>query len=170
MNKLPKRKNIRLKGYDYSSCGYYFITVCTHQRQCLFSMSFVGNDLRVVPEKTPQNLMIEKWINELQNKFYVTIDKYVIMHDHIHLILIIDTERHAGRSLPDIMQWFKTMTTNEYIKLVRNGMIKPFNKKLWQKSYYEHIIRDDRDYEEIAEYIMNNPLKYAIDKTTQDTE
>ena len=74
------------------------------------------------------------------------------------------TERHIGRSLPDMMQWFKTMTTNEYIKLVKNNTLKPFDKKLWQKSYYEHIIRNYQDYIQTVKYIINNPLKYSLDQ------
>ena len=80
------------------------------------------------------------------------------MPDHIHLIVIIK-ERHAGRSLHDIMRWFKTMTTNNYIKEVKNGNLAPFDKKLWQKSYYDHIIRNEEDYLEIWNYIDSNPGK-----------
>jgi len=95
-------------------------------------------------------------------KFYLKIDNYVIMPDHIHLMLVIP-ERHIGRSLPDMMQWFKTMTTNEYIKKVKENVLKPFDKKLWQKSYYEHIIRDEKDYLDKTEYIINNPLKRELE-------
>ena len=83
------------------------------------------------------------------------------MPDHIHFIINI-TERHAGRSLRDIMQFFKTMTTNDYIKNVKNGKLKPFDKKLWQKSYYDHIIRNQDDYNEKWDYIENNPKSYAL--------
>ncbi|MBQ7573003.1 MAG: transposase [Clostridia bacterium] len=157
MNNLPKRKTIRLKHYDYSQNGYYFITICTHNKQNLFNLN---------NESAVQNQIITKWLSELENKFKTEIDYYVIMPDHIHFILIINpTERHTGRSLPDMMQWFKTMTTNEYIKLVKNNILKPFDKKLWQKSYYEHIIRNDQDYIQTVEYIINNPLKYSLDRT-----
>ncbi len=157
------RKNTRLKDYDYSQNGCYFVTICTHNRQCLFEIPIVGNDLCVVPSKMPQNKIVEKWLFELQNKYNVKIDRYVIMRDHIHFILIINTERHTGRSLPDMMQWFKTMTTNEYIKCVKENTLKPFNKKLWQKSYYDHIIRDEEDYITRCNYIENNPLKYVVE-------
>ena len=156
----PKRKANRLKDYDYSNNGAYFITICTNERENLFEMSTVGNDLCVVPSNVPQNQIVEKWLIKLQNKFNISIDKYVIMPDHIHFILIINTERHIGRSLPDMMQWFKTMTTNEYIKLVKKNILKPFNQKLWQKSYYDHIIRDENDYITKWNYIQNNPLKW----------
>ena len=71
-------------------------------------------------------------------------------------------ERHAGRSLPDIMQFFKTMTTNDYIRGVKAGALVPFDKKLWQKSYYDHVIRNQQDYDETWQYIENNPSKWML--------
>ena len=162
MNKLPKRKQIRVKDYDYSQNGYYFVTICTYKKQSLFKTSIVGNDPCVVPSDEPQNKIIEKWLLKLKEKYDIKIDYYVIMPNHIHLILVINSERHMGRSLPEMMRWFKTMTTNEYINLVKHNILKPFDKKLWQKSYYEHIIRDEEDYINTAQYILDNPLKWDI--------
>ena len=166
------------------------MTLCTHNRTRLFEMETpVGNgerhdtqvvpygvvpdnDLRAVPDNengtahrpvlTKGNLIIHKWVRETENKFpNVTIDKYVVMLDHLHLIVTIK-ERHAGRSLPDVMRFFKTMTTNEYIRGVKDGVLTPFDGKLWQKSYYDHIIRNQQDYNGIWEYIENNPVKWII--------
>lgn len=89
------------------------------------------------------------------------------MPDHLHFILNI-TERHIGRSLQYVMRFFKTMTTNEYIKGVKNNILSPFNKKLWQKSYYDHIIRNQEDYNEVWEYIDNNPKKLILQNESQD--
>ena len=158
---LAKRKPTRLKGYDYSAPGAYFVTICTQGRQHLFEIESVGNDLSVVPPK--QNAIIHKWLKEAENKFdNIKIDKYVIMPNHIHIIVMI-TERHIGRSLHDVMRWFKTMVTNEYICEVKCGALKPFNKKLFQKSYHDHIIRSKEDYDKIWEYIHTNPLKWESD-------
>ena len=162
MNDFPQRERIRLKNYDYSQNGYYFITICTYERQQLFEMSTVGNDLCVVPETAPQNRILQNWLLQMQKKFGVVIDKFVVMPDHIHLILIINSERHVGRSLPEMIRWFKTMTTNDFIKSVNAGLFRPFNKKIWQKSYYEHVIRNDNDYALTLEYICNNPLKLEL--------
>lgn len=172
MKNLPNRKRLRLPDYDYTQNGYYFVTLCTQNRQKLFDMSTVVDvEPFVVPSEKPQNKIIEKWLAELSVKFNVIIDRYVIMPGHIHFILIITdqnhseqyiAERHTGRSLPDMMQWFKTMTTNEYIRLVKENVLNPFDKKIWQKSYYEHIIRNETDYIEIVEYILNNPIKAQI--------
>ena len=158
---LPKRKPTRLKGYDYSLPGAYFITICTQNRKQLFEIENVGNDLCVVP--SPQNEVIHKWLKETENKFdNIKIDKYVIMPNHIHIIVVI-TERHAGRSLHDVMRWFETMATNDYIRYVKKGVLKPFNKRLFQKSFHDHIIRGEKDYQKIREYIDTNPLKWELD-------
>ena len=157
-----ERKHNRLGYYDYGQKGSYFVTLCTHSRLPLFKMeSIVGNCLRAVPPP-PQNVIIRKWIRETQNKFpNIVIDKYVIMPDHLHIIVTI-RERHAGRSLPDIMQFFKTMTTNDYIRGVKAGFLVPFDKKLWQKSYYDNVIRNQQDYDETWQYIENNPTKWML--------
>lgn len=176
MEKLNRKLN-RLHDYDYGQEGCYFVTLCTQNRCHLFEMEpSVGNGLCAVPknqdnekgtEYSPfsmriQNQIIHKWIRETQNKFdTITIDKYVIMPDHLHLIVTIK-ERHAGRSLPDVMGFFKTMTTNAYIQCVKQGMLPPFEKKLWQKSYYDHVIRNQQDYNETWEYIENNPTKWML--------
>ena len=158
---LPKRKPTRLKGYDYGTPGAYFVTICTQNRELLFEIEHVGNDLCVVPPE--QNKIIHKWLKETENKFdNIKIDKYVIMPNHIHIIVII-TERHIGRSLHDMMRWFETMATNEYIRNVKKGIIKPFNKRLFQKSFHDHIIRGEKDYQKIWEYIDTNSLKWELD-------
>lgn len=155
-----ERKSPRLKGYDYSLPGAYFVTICTKDRKNLFEIESVGNDLCVVH---PQNALIHKWIKETENKYpNVKIDKYVIMPNHIHIIIIIK-ERHIGRSLHDIVRWFKTMVTNQYITLVKDGEITAFDKKIWQRSFHDHIIRGDDDYLKIWNYIDTNPLKWELD-------
>lgn len=156
MSELPKRKNLRLKNFDYSADGYYFITICTHNRQKLFG-EIVGATLCGRPSE-----MIERWLLELQNKFEnVKICEYVIMPDHIHFILSLAGD-HTGSPLRDIVGWFKTMTTNEFIKNVNDKKYPSFYKKIWQRGYYEHIIRDEKDYLTKAQYIQNNILKETI--------
>ena len=165
---FPTRKQNRLENFDYGNIGCYFVTLCTNHRQPIFEIeqSNVGNDLCVVP--SIQNQIISKWIKETENKYQnMHFDKYVIMPDHLHFIIRI-AEQHTGCSLQDAMRFFKTMTTNEYIKNVKNQSLPPFNKKLWQKSYYDHIIRTQEDYNEVWEYIENNPTKWILTHETQD--
>ena len=188
---LPNRKQHRLENFDYGQIGCYFVTLCTQNRQHLFEIESVGarcralavrdearhkrvprskrlavlgtangHDLCVVPHI--QNQIIHKWIKEIENEFdNIKIDKYVIMPDHLHLLVNI-TERHIGRSLQEAMKFFKTMTTNEYIKGVKSNLLPPFDKKVWQKSYYDHVIRNQDDYNETWEYIENNPTKWVF--------
>ena len=156
------RKPNRLANYDYGLPGSYFVTLCTHHRIPLFEMEpLVGNGPRAVP-RPPQNLILRKGIREVQAHFSnISIDKYAIMPDHLHLIVTI-TEQKVGCSLPDVMQYFKSMTTNDYSRGVKAGVLVPFDKKLWQKSYYDHVIRNQQDYDETWRYIENNPAKWKM--------
>ena len=139
------RKRMRLRDFDYSSEGAYFLTLCLQKKLSLF-------------ENHQAKEMVEKWIVEIENKYEnVTVDCYVVMEDHVHLILFITEGNQI--SLSEIMKWFKTMTTNEYIRGVRDRVYEPFEKKLWQRSFYDHIIRNDEDLKEKREYVMNNPAK-----------
>ena len=192
MNYNPKiyhRRSIRLKGYNYSQAGLYFITLCTQDSLHLFGE--ITNDEIVLNDS---GMMIEKWWNELKNRFpNIELDEFVVMPSHFHgIIQIINTNtvgadlrvcpdvqqrvcpdnagehkekgKHIGLPLHRMMQWFKTMSTNEYIRNVKNNHWAPFNKKLWQRNYYEHIIRDEKSYLHISEYIRTNPLKWQDDK------
>lgn len=117
--------------------------------------------------------MLRKWLDETQRKFGISIDHCVIMPNHLHLLVRIgceepftfsQTERHAGRSLlENAMRWFKAMTTNDYIREVKCGNFPPFHDKLWQKSYYDHIVRGQEDYDTIVQYIANNPARWNED-------
>ena len=157
---LPQRKKLRLENYDYSQCNAYFVTVCTHNRQQLFGTimpSPVGATLRGRPNNPDK--MIEKWINELENKFEkIYIDCFCIMPDHLHMIVVI--ECGSSYALNDILLWLKTMTTNEYINGVKNGLFSPFENKVWQRSYYDHIIRNEQDLDEKRDYILTNPIRW----------
>lgn len=162
---FPKRKIVRLQDYDYSMNGAYFVTICTYERQNLFGeiVCDVGANPCVRPKKSSE--MIEQFLLKLQDKFQdVIINSYVVMPDHMHFILckVSETGEHMGSPLQQILQWFKTQTTNEYIKGVKSGLYSPFNKHIWQRSYYEHIIRNKQDFEEIQKYIYENPYKLDV--------
>ena len=89
------------------------------------------------------------------------------MPDHIHFIIFNEGE-HAGSPLPEIIKWFKTQTTNKYIKCVKRGLFQPFDKHIWQRNYYEHIIRNQNDYNEIWQYIDENPLNWEAHEYGED--
>ena len=147
---MPTRKNLRLQNYNYSLNGYYFITICTNSNSSLFG---IVKEKEVILNSSA--ILIKKWLFELENRFSVKIDYYSIMHNHIHFILILEG---SNEPLSKIIQWFKTMTTNAYIKGVKEGKFLPFYKKLWQRNYYEHIIRNEKSLYEIRQYIENNPI------------
>ena len=177
------RRSIRLKEYDYSQSGAYFITICTLNRARLFGE--INHGEMVLNEA---GKMITKWYYELKNKFPdIQCDQFICMPNHIHFIVINvgadlrvcpdhepnesanKTGEHTGSPLPKIVQWFKTMTTNEYIKHVKNYHWQPFNNKLWQRNYYEHIIRNDDDLNDIREYIIYNPEQWETDRENPDS-
>lgn len=152
----PRRKQLRLKEYDYSQPGSYFVTVCTHERQCLFS-SYVGAHLCVRPHE--ESNFIVRWMLELEKKYPgITMDSVCVMPDHVHMIIEI-TGAHIGAPLPEIIKWYKTQTTNEYIRKVRAGELLPYEKHVWQRGYYEYVIRNEAELNEIRQYIENNPQK-----------
>jgi len=152
------RQSIRLKNYDYSSVGMYYVTICTQDRAELFG----GAALCGRPDDADQ--MIIKWLKEIENKFLgICIDKFIIMPNHMHFIVRLQGG-HAGPPLHEIVEWFKTMTTNEYIRGVKSGLYPPFNKRVWQRNYFERIIRDNAEYQRIWQYIDENPARWAEDK------
>ncbi|MDD3926145.1 MAG: hypothetical protein PHT33_05760 [bacterium] len=169
-----------MKGYDYSQAGAYFITICTQNRECLFGDVTDG---RMVANDVGR--MIERWWGKLSNKFsFAKNDEYMVMPNHFHGIVIIvgadlcvcpdprcaqcEPGAHTGAPLPAIVQWFKTMTTNEYICCVKRHGWQPFAGRLWQRNYYEHIIRDDDELNRAREYITNNPAQWELDRENPD--
>jgi putative transposase len=160
---IHRRRSIRLAGYDYSQCGYYFITVCTQKRRCLFGE--IEKDKMILNDA---GQMISRWWNELKNKYAnIEIGEYVVMPNHCHgIINIVGTAdgEVQGRPIYKMVQWFKTMTTNEYIHNVKQNHWEPFDGKLWQRNYYEQIVRDETSLRRICEYIANNPCQWQQDK------
>ena len=156
MKQYKDRKIIRLHNYDYSANGAYFITICTHNREHLFGS--VGAD-------SISARMVKKVYGEIIGKYdNVSSPISVVMPNHFHSIIIIErNDTEVVPSISKIVQEFKRYTTCEYIKLVKNGILKPFDKRIWQRSFYDHIIRNENDFNEIWMYIENNPLKWQED-------
>lgn len=158
----PGRRSIRLRHYDYSQPGYYFITICCQNKVSLFG-SISSGEIKL----NAAGNIIAKWYYKLESKFTaIKCHDVVIMPNHFHCVIeIISNEGgHADPPLPVIIQWFKTMTTNDYIKGVKNNGWATFDRRLWQRNYYEHVIRNEESYSAIAEYIQTNPAKWREDK------
>ena len=150
---VQKRKSPGLKEYDYSLPGAYFVTICTKEKKCLLS-EIVGEGLCPLPENrlTPIGEEIKSSIRFINDNYPgVTIDRYVIMPNHIHLIVIIETGGDGTPPLQDIIGRLKSYTTGKY------------GAELWQRSYHDHIIRGEEDYQKIWNYIDENPLKWELD-------
>ena len=174
---IHHRESIRLKDFDYSSNGAYFITICTRDRECLFRGVTDGDVSNNFAAK-----MIDIWWRKIPGKYAnILLDDFVIMPNHFHGIVLnvganlcvrpglvektgqSKAGRHMGLPLHRVVQWFKTMTTNEYIRNVKQNNWPVFNGSLWQRNYYEHIIRNEEELNKIREYIRNNPLNWQID-------
>ncbi len=172
------RRSIRLEGYDYRQTGAYFVTLCTQNRRCLFGPVVDGK-----MQLNDAGEMVEHWWSELNQKFAtVETDEFVFMPNHCHVIIIITDSvvgadlcvgpvpegAHTGAPLQPrlstVIQWFKTMTTNEYIHGVKTGAWPPFNGRLWQRNYYEHVIRNEESLNRIRQYVPDNPARWQFDR------
>ena len=158
---LPTRKPTRLKNYDYSQNGAYFITICTHNRKCLLS-DIVGDGNFDVPQMilSDYGIILEKHINLINEKYsHINIDKYVIMPNHFHMILTI-TDRKNGASETAAPY---NNEISKFISLLKRYCNKEYGENIWQRSFHDHIIRGEKDYQKIWEYIDTNPLKWEQD-------
>ena len=164
---LPKRKSARLRYYDYSNPGAYFVTICIQNRRCVLSDIIVG----AIHESPVLNLkkygiIADNVIKKLNNRFNVEISKYVIMPNHIHMLVVItDSEilraiRESplrGRSLISKVVGYMKMNVSKEIHKINP------DEKLWQRSFHDHIIRNQKDYDMIWEYIDTNVLRWEKD-------
>lgn len=144
------RKSPRMKYFDYSSSSYYFITICAYQHRCLFG---------TVTQTTENGEMqlndcgeiVDRHIRMLDKRYpSVTVHQYVIMPNHIHMILILDNGC--------------TDTVTKIIGLFKSGVSREAGSSVWQRSFYDHVIRNEEDYRMIWQYIDNNPAKWAMDQ------
>ena len=186
---IHHRRSIRLQEYDYSSTGAYFVTICTQLRECLFG-DFSDDELIL----TDAGRMLETTWQELPNRFpTIELDKFIVMPNHFHAILLmcpslnqphnqgehkvrpydqVHKERPKGTSdgsIGRIIQAFKSLTTHAYTTGVKQSNWPPFPGKLWQRDYYEHVIRTEAELNSIREYIVNNPINWDDDKENRPT-
>jgi len=166
------RKSIRLKNYDYSQAGLYFVTICTQNRLHLFGE--IVNDEMVLNDA---GLMVQdEWYKSEKIRDEIKIHEFVIMPNHIHGIVEITVGANVGangrspvqspvkksmqpKSIGSLVAGFKSSFTTKMNRI--DGMPK---RKIWQRNYWEHIIRNDNEYNRIAQYIVDNPKKWALDK------
>lgn len=164
-----RRKIIRLPNYNYAQDGAYFITIVTHNRKCLFGSIREGK-----MELNQAGKMVENTFIEIPNFITgVKFDPYQVMPNHIHAIVLI--QRDPGRpqrgaptenviALTDIMGRFKSLTTRRYGSGVRKHGWRKYEGQLWQRSFYERVIRNEREHQAVVDYILANPTNWARDK------
>ncbi len=155
-----KRKTARLEGFDYNTPGIYFITICTYKRRMLFW----DNPMRpaLAPGTDRLNFagrIADNVIKTLPDIFPVTIEKYVIMPNHIHLLLLIKNDNSIKTKTGLVSR------TVSYLKMKISHELHNLNvdDSIWQRSFHDHIIRNENDYIKIWEYIENNPIKWESD-------
>ncbi|RMH77920.1 MAG: transposase [Cyanobacteria bacterium J007] len=152
----PRRSSLRLKGYDYTQPGAYFVTLCTKNRECLFG-EVVG---KVVELNEYGRIAAEMWQWLARQYLYVELDAWVVMPNHLHGILIItDTCSESDRKpLGDLVGAFKTVSGRK-INQLRDTPGYP----VWQRDFYDRINRNDKSLHNIRQYIANNPLQWDED-------
>jgi REP element-mobilizing transposase RayT len=173
----PQRKQLRLPNFDYTNERPYFVTIVTQNRTCLFGRIIDGKMILNDAGK-----MVNTVCEEIQNFLSsVRISPYQIMPNHFHAIILIDFDHLAGVdyrvclkeiqetsndriSLSSVVKRFKSLTTRRYIDGVNEFNWMRFDKHLWQRGFYEHIIRNEKDYEAIVDYIEMNPQNWTEDE------
>jgi REP element-mobilizing transposase RayT len=155
---LHHRCSIRLKGYDYAQAGAYFVTICAWQRECLFGEIPDGE----MVENGLADIVRFTWFDLVNHLEHIALGEFVIMPNHIHGIIAIDRTQTADtvkpHGLSEMIRQLKTFSAKR-INVARNSPGVP----VWQRNYYEHVIRDEADYNRIAEYIETNPHRWAED-------
>ncbi len=169
---IRRRKSIRLQEYDYSQAGGYFVTICTHERKCLFG-DVVDGEMQL---NDIGKIVKSEWLKTEEIRDNVSTDEFIIMPNHLHGILFIDepadrrgtvhrapTAERFGQptsnSIPTIIRSFKATVTKQ-INELRNTPGLP----VWQRGFYDRIVRNDDELNRIREYIVYNPLKWQLDK------
>jgi putative transposase len=170
----PNRRSIRLKEYDYSQPGEYFLTICTNNHECIF-----GNIIQEEMKLSPEGKIAQRYWEEMPKHFSnVQLDEYIIMPNHIHGIIILTESmvgtRHAVSlreqfakpvigSVPTIVRSFKSATTKRIHEITKTPSL-----PIWQGRFFDRIIRSDKELNNIRDYIRNNVLQWAIKSDDPD--
>jgi REP element-mobilizing transposase RayT len=170
------RRSIRLRGYDYSRPGAYAVTICTHLKQPVFGEIVEGE---MVLNDVGQ-MVRDTWEQMPSHYPGCGLDAFVVMPNHVHGIIVIavgaapcarpspGVRPHSGQtdgamSLRDLVHRFKSLTTARYRQGVVTRGWRALDGKLWQRNYYEHIIRNESEFETIRDYIATNPVRWETD-------
>lgn len=159
----PCRKKLRLEGYDYARCGAYFVTICTKERQMLFWKGVGANCVRpgAAPPLSPMGEVVRREILRLDEIYEeVQVENYCIMPNHVHLLLMIQPDG-SGRT-----QFAPTLS--RVVKQFKGAVTKRIGKPVWQRLFFDRIVRNQESYQEIWRYVDENPLKWQLDDLCQE--
>ena len=157
------RKSPRLAGYDYSTPGAYFVTICTKDKKCILS-KIVGGDVLIAPqvELTACGQILDEQLQRMNELYdHITVEQYVIMPNHVHLLLRVDANGPTGTSAPTRPRQHQAVA--DFVSTFKRFCSKAYGASLFQRSYHDHVIRSDADYEKIAAYIATNPTRWTED-------
>ena len=177
------RRSIRLREYDYHQAGAYFVTIVAQDRRCLF-----GDVAAAKMQLNAAGQMVQAVWDELSTHYRsVETDLFVVMPNHIHGVIVLvgagpcacpesggqpqgvaptnarSANHDVALSLPDVLHRFKTLTTQRYVVGVKEHGWVRFNSRLWQRNYFEHVIRDEDSLNRIRQYINDNPARWEFD-------
>jgi REP element-mobilizing transposase RayT len=171
------RRSIRLKDYDYSQAGAYFVTICTHNKKCMFGDVINGemksNEIGIVVNQC--------WIAIPQHFPDVVLDEFIVMPNHVHGITILNvgaknvsplpnaSDSNRAKNVSPLQHHGTSMTIGSIIRGFKIGVTKWARQNAaaympWQRNYYEHIIRNKAELNKIRKYIVNNPLNWETDE------
>ena len=168
------RRSIRVQGFDYTRAGAYFVTICAWKRACIFGKAAESG---IVLLRTGE-IVEEEWLHTAVIRPYVTLDEFTVMPNHFHGILwLLRDEQGTARRAPTIERFGKPITGSlpTIIGAFKAAVTRRINAprtsgkgEVWQRGYYEHVIRDDASLNRIREYIINNPLNWEFDRENRD--
>jgi len=165
-NENYHRKSIRLRGYDYSSCGAYFVTICTQDRLDLFG-EVKGGEMRL---KEYGVIVADEWWRSEQIRKEIKLDEFIVMPNHLHGIVFIGNIVGANGRSPLQRTNMGSKTLSSFMAGYKSSVAKQINIlrqmpgiPVWQRNYYEHIIRNERELKALREYIINNPVNWNMD-------
>ena len=184
MTTLPQRKAQRLSGYDYCAAGAYFITICAKNRRCLFgsiapvdadayatrstvqatteaSPTGVGGDACIAPQValTPLGRIVQKHLANIPG-----VTEFVVMPNHLHCLIVVPSYTAAGGPMQASAPTERVETISQRIRVFKGCVAHEAGPGVFQRSFYDHIVRGETEYREICEYIQNNPARWAFDK------
>ena len=157
---FPKRKRNRLNNFDYSTNGMYFVTICTKNRKCILG-NIVGDGVLDVPQTmlSDYGKIVDKYINQLNDYYdYLNIENYVVMPNHLHLLIFVDNPNGTSRTPSPTNAYIP-----QFVSTLKRFCSREIGYNIFQRSYHDHIIRDDEDYKKIYNYIESNPSKWSED-------